>query len=252
MKPTLTLLAYAATLSSVLFASHALAKDAVLVELFTSQGCSSCPPADHFLSQLGNENGDVEIVPLSFPVDYWNYIGWKDAFSSSKWSKRQKEYASRISSRTYTPQLVVQGSLDCVGSNERCIRAAVDRVGAQPTLGTIEMGRVREVGGSVLVEAVARLEAQAPDVVATVVLYESGLSTDVRRGENKGRQLRNDFVVRALQEVGTIRGGDREGRSVTARIPMRNEWRAENMGAVVFLQDPSSRRIIAAARATLE
>lgn len=228
------------------------ADDAVLVELFTSQGCSSCPPADQLLSQLGHEPGDVEIIPLAFHVDYWNYIGWKDEFSSPKWSKRQKAYASTISNRTYTPQLVVQGALDCVGSNERCIRQAVERVHRSAALGTVEVERVREVGGSVLVQAVARLGETAPHAVATVAIYESGLSTQVRAGENRGRHLRNDFVVRALQKVGRMDAGDTERRAITARIPVRDEWKLENLGAVVFLQSPDSKRILAAARSEIE
>jgi YHS domain-containing protein len=194
----------------------------------------------------------VELIPLSFHVDYWNHIGWKDEFSSPRWSARQKEYAARISKRTYTPQLVVQGSLDCVGSDERCVRGAIERARAEASLGTVELGGVREVGGSVLVEAVVRLKSAAPNVIASVIVYESGLSTEVRRGENRGRRLQNDFVVRTLQEVGTIEHGELQGRRVTAKIPMRDEWESRNLGAVVLLQDPSSRRIIAAARSELE
>src|SRR6185295_6297026 len=88
----------------------------IVVELFTSQGCSSCPPADRLLSTL---RSDPRVVPLAFHVDYWNYIGWTDPFSSARWSQRQQAYARAFASnRIYTPQLVVNGTSECVGSNE--------------------------------------------------------------------------------------------------------------------------------------
>lgn len=230
----------------------ALADDAVLVELFTSQGCSSCPPADQMISNLGREKGEVEIVPLSFHVDYWNYIGWRDVFSSPKWSERQRQYTAALpGNRTYTPQLVVQGQLDCVGSNEQCIRQAVARTAALPAMATIDIQDAREVGGSVYVDANATLEPGQPGVVANVVVFENGFSTDVRRGENRGRALRNDFVVRRLEQVGTIASGDTQTRRVTTKIPIRDGWREENLGVVVFLQDPATRKVLGVARARL-
>ncbi|MGB5810750.1 MAG: DUF1223 domain-containing protein [Polyangiales bacterium] len=228
------------------------AADAVLVELFTSQGCSSCPPADQLLSDLGHDKGSIEIIPLSFHVDYWNDIGWKDPFSSSKWSARQRAYRAALSAnRTYTPQIVVQGEHDCVGSNERCIRSAVGQAAASGGGGSIEISQARPVGGLLYVEATATMRAEQPGVVANVVVYETGLSTDVRRGENRGRALRNDFVVRRLEDVGTIRPGDTSERRVSTRIPIRGEWTAANLGVVVFLQDPSTRRIVGASRAPI-
>ena len=125
-------------LADLVSAQRAVADDAVLVELFTSQGCSSCPPADQMISNLGRERGDVEIIPLSFHVDYWNYIGWQDVFSSNKWSERQRQYTAALpGNRTYTPQLVVQGQVDCLGSNERCIRNAVARTASRPAAASI-------------------------------------------------------------------------------------------------------------------
>ncbi|MEM8609356.1 MAG: DUF1223 domain-containing protein [Myxococcota bacterium] len=239
-------------LPSLLTPSDAAANDAVLVELFTSQGCSSCPPADRVLSDLGHDRGNVEIIPLSFHVDYWNYIGWKDAFSSSKWSNRQREYAAALpGNRTYTPQLVVQGRLDCVGSNERCIRDAVSRAASLPRAASVEIEDAREVAGSVYVDADVQLEPGQSAVVANVVVYESGLSTDVRRGENRGRELRNDFVVRRLEQVGTIASGDTTRRRVTTKIPVQKDWKEDKLGVVVFLQDPATRKVLSVARAPL-
>ncbi len=228
--------------------SSAFAKEPVLIELFTSQGCSSCPPADRLLSKLGREQGDVELIPLSFHVDYWNSIGWKDPFSSSRWSSRQREYAARISNRTYTPQLVVQGTADCVGSNERCIRQAVAEASAHAPRGSVRIDAASVVDGAVEVDAVVALAEGQPGAVASVVIYESGLQTDVRRGENRGRELRNDFVVRRLRDIGTIEQGATNPRQVSARIPIDPSWRENALGVVVFLQDPASKRVYAVSR----
>jgi hypothetical protein len=118
------------------------ANKVVIVELFTSQGCSSCPPADRLLKKLAAEGG---VFPLSFHVDYWNYIGWTDPFSSAEWSERQRRYARAFgTSRVYTPQVVVAGTAECVGSNERRVRAEI--ADAAPADGRLEV--VLEPSGS--------------------------------------------------------------------------------------------------------
>jgi len=112
---------------------------AVIVELFTSQGCSSCPPADRVLSALGREKSDgVTIIPLAFHVDYWNSIGWADPFSSSRWSARQNAYAAALhSSQVYTPQLLVNGRAQFVGSDEQRIRAEIASQSRLPARGSV-------------------------------------------------------------------------------------------------------------------
>ena len=246
-----SLLASATLVTLGLFSSTAFATDAVLIELFTSQGCSSCPPADALLSNLGEE-GEREIIPLSYHVDYWNSLGWKDGFSSPEWSKRQRGYAALSSDRTYTPQLVVQGSVDCLGSDERCIRAAIEQAREQRTAGTVRVLEAREADGSLVVEAMVMLREGHRGAGATVVVYESGLSTEVRRGENRGRTLRNDFVVRALRETGTVGDCTTSPARVTARIPIQNDWQKDKLGVVVFLQERESRRVLAVDRVSVD
>ena len=233
------------------FESASTATDeAVLVELFTSQGCSSCPPADEVLSELGQE---ADVIALSFHVDYWNHLGWKDVFSSPQWSARQRAYASALPVRsTYTPQVVVQGQQDCVGSNLGCIREALERARARGRTAEVRIQQAHVNGESIRVQADTRLSSGAPDVVVTVVVFESGLSTAVRRGENRGRRLDNDFVVRTLREVGLVRHGDTRSHRTETEIALGNEWMVENLGVVVFLQDPASRRVLGAATAGLE
>src|SRR5690348_11228611 len=112
-----------AVLAAVPFRAAAPGNGPVVVELFTSQGCSSCPPADRLLSKLGEDPRFAgKVLPLSFHVDYWNSIGWQDPFSSARWSARQNDYARAFrSDRIYTPQTVVNGTSECVGNDERAV-----------------------------------------------------------------------------------------------------------------------------------
>src|SRR6266545_881299 len=109
------------------------ARAAVVVELFTSQGCSSCPPADRLLTRLPGSIDGVLVLPLAFHVDYWDDLGWRDPFSSADWTARQKRYAAAIAGgHVYTPQLVVQGREDMVGSDRGAVEDAIRRAAARP------------------------------------------------------------------------------------------------------------------------
>ena len=180
------------------------ARGPVVVELFTSQGCSSCPPADRLLSRLKRDPRLAgEVIPLAFHVDYWNHLGWSDPFSSHLWSQRQQGYAQAFhSNRIYTPQLVINGRTECVGSEEgqvmRRIREALAaEPAAQVTLGT------PVVGDSARVAVGARLlrpvPGDGPEV--WVALVESGLTTPVRGGENASATLHDDQVVRLVPDA---------------------------------------------------
>lgn len=223
----------------------------VLVELFTSQGCSSCPPADRLLSTLRSDPAfGGRVIPLAFHVDYWNYIGWQDPFSSAQWTGRQQRYAQALGngSRVYTPQLVVNGREDCVGSNAGDVR---DRVGA--ALGTAPAGRVTVAATPGAAEVKVRVEAAvagkglARDLDVLVALYEDGLVTPVGRGENASRTLRNDYVVRRLQKAFALPPavGSRQVGEVT--LPLERSWKRGNLGVVAFLQDPATLAVHGAA-----
>jgi hypothetical protein len=222
----------------------------VVLELFTSQGCSSCPPADRILGQIGREGALAgRVLPLAFHVDYWNYIGWSDPFSSKEWSDRQYAYAGALGeSNVYTPQLVVNGRTHLNGTDEAGIAREVARAAAAPS------GRVTVAatpGADALDVAVT---AETPEaipqkrLVAVVAVYENGIETVVRRGENSGRTLVNDYVVRRLEtafELEPTAGAGREGR---VRVALDAAWKRENLGVVVFLQDPETLRIYGAGR----
>lgn len=180
----------------------------VLVELFTSEGCSSCPPADVLLARLQRTQpvDGVEVVPLELHVDYWNHLGWRDPFSDTAFSDRQKEYASRFGTgRIYTPQLVVDGAAELVGGDEPRARRAIELAARKPK-GRLELAVARTAGDAATLRVrVQGLPAFTGDVDVFLAVVEDGLASDVTRGENEGRRLPHAAVVRQLVPVGRLR-----------------------------------------------
>ena len=249
-----TLVAVVALVSTLAGAGPGKAQAAagapVLVELFTSQGCSSCPSADRLLSRLAKEPGLAgRVIPLSFHVDYWNYIGWQDPFSSQRWSGRQQSYARAFrSNRVYTPQMVVNGSSDCVGSDEGQVMQRIRAALAAPPPGQLAL-RLASAGGAVKVGVDASLAAPGAkhDLDVVVALYETGLSTPVERGENASRTLRNDYVVRRLEKAFTLPAAGGSKRSGEVTLPVDGGWKRSALGVAAFLQDPVTLQIYGAA-----
>ena len=171
----------------------------VVVELFTSQGCSSCPPADALLGELAGQPG---VLALSFHVDYWDYIGWKDRFASAQYTQRQRDYAAKLGLRyVYTPQIVIDGRHDVVGSHRRAVTRAIEQSAAAAPVVTVTLQGDND--GRVALSA-----GQAPSGGATVwlVTFDDAHETQVARGENRGRALTNVNVVRELRPLGTWTG----------------------------------------------
>jgi hypothetical protein len=204
----------------------------IVLELFTSQGCSSCPPADALLAKLaasGAASGRA-IAPLSFHVDYWNDLGWADPYSLPAWTERQREYSEALGDKSvYTPELVVAGGVGMVGSQASAISLAIEKAPRQDVL----PATAKWDAGSVAVTATAPANA---DVL--VAIYESSTSTSVTRGENSGETLGSARVVRRLELVA------RAGKQGTLVVPIDAKWRG--VGAVAFAQR-ADRRIIASA-----
>ncbi len=229
-------------------------RPAVVLELFTSQGCSSCPAADRVLSRLGREtrSDGLTLVPLAFHVDYWNRLGWVDPFSSSRWSARQRRYAGVFSLRSiYTPQIVLNGRAELVGSHEGSVRDEIPpAVPARPA-GRIEIVRAgldaaaRELVVDLAVELLAG--AAAPPMVANLALFENGLITRVRSGENARRTLENDYVVRLLRPAMLIEPGSEPVRRERVSITLDPAWAVGNLGLAAFLQGSETMEIHAAA-----
>jgi hypothetical protein len=217
---------------AILIAFAAESQTPVVVELFTSQGCSSCPPADELLRKLARDPKlRGKVIPLSFHVDYWNYLGWRDPFSSREWSQRQGAYVRALKLESaYTPQMVVNGTRQLVGSHASGVYKAIEDESKRKPEGSVS---VRRDGDHLVVRATSK---RTVDVV--LVTFENGATTKVERGENKGRTISNDAIVRKLQTLGTVSG------TFEQRVPVKLGPR---MGVVALLQDRATRRIYAAA-----
>lgn len=178
-----------------------VSQSAVLVELFTSEGCSSCPPADDNLKRLAKLADDkgFPIYTLSYHVDYWDYLGWKDRFSSAEATKRQRRYSAAFQSkRIYTPQFVVNGQWEFVGSNRTHTLAAILKAMEQNIPAAINVS-AKSVQSSIHIEYSASGIAEGNRLV--IALAQNAATTDVARGENSGRTLKHIHVVRDFKEL---------------------------------------------------
>jgi hypothetical protein len=213
----------------------------VLVELFTSEGCSDCPPADEVLQRLEAGVAGVEVVVMGEHVTYWDRLGWKDRFSADVFTQRQEQYGRRFHlNSVYTPQMVVNGQAEFVGSDEARARREIVSA-AKQTAPKIEL---RLAGGDSLAITASGLPAQAKGAEVILAVTETRLDTDVQRGENGGRKLRHTGVARSLKTVGRVSNAN---YSAVASYRLDPSWKRENVKLVVFLQDPVSRKILGAA-----
>jgi hypothetical protein len=209
----------------------------VVVELFTSEGCSSCPPADEVLREFaaaGTVNG-VPIVALSEHVDYWDRLGWKDRFSSAAFTDRQQRYSRLLAAEVYTPQMVVDGGQEFVGSDRSRAVAAIVKAAAAPRARVTADATAAADGVHVQVD-VARGLASAPlDADVLVALTEGGLTSNVTAGENRGRRLVHAAVVRRLDVIGHVKDANPSSR-LNATIRSEATWTIERSSVVVLLQ----------------
>lgn len=211
----------------------------VVLELFTSQGCSSCPPADALLSKLQREDfGGSTIIPLAWHVDYWDHLGWTDPFSSPKWSQRQRDYARAMkSSQVYTPQLVINGTVQLVGSADSAIRAEIERQLKSADRGAVSIRKAARSGDAVQVDLRARLDpAQTAHATVFVVLFENGVTTAVASGENAKKRLANEAIVRWQGRAADLEGNGVEAKAALT-IPLDATWRPDHLGVAAFIQD---------------
>ena len=223
----------------------------VLVELFTSEGCSSCPPADDFLIRLDKEQPvpGAEIIAISEHVDYWNRLGWADPFSSAAFSDRQNQYARAFgTNQMYTPQMVVDGRTEFIGSQEGKARREIAQAAQAPKA---KVGLVKEsahphddlISMHVSVGQLPRITSNDTGEV-WLAITEGELSTDVRRGENAFRTLQHTGVVRRMELLRALEAGDAEGFAAEFTVSLAPEWKRQNLRAVVFIQERVSRRVL--------
>ncbi|MEM8755885.1 MAG: DUF1223 domain-containing protein, partial [Pseudomonadota bacterium] len=230
-------LAFAA---AALSAVAAAADDAhpVVVELFTSQGCSSCPPADATLGELAKRD---DVVALSLHVDYWDYLGWRDIFGSAAHTQRQRNYAAMMRERSvYTPQMVIQGSEHVVGSRKAALEEAIERQAAAPRGASVAL----TILNGQLVAEIAPLDAPARARGQVLLAWYSDSETvKIQRGENGGRDIRYHNVVKGWSDLGVWRGGR---IALTAPKPMNAD------GVAVLVQEIDGGPILGAAKLRLK
>jgi len=221
----------------------------ILVELFTAEGCSSCPAADVLLEKMieSQPATGVELVGLGEHVDYWDNLGWKDRFSSAKLTARQQGYAARYKTgEVYTPQMIVDGREAFVGNDLNAARRAIESASALPH-GVIHAAIETMTSNSLTVSVAAtQLPPLTPGDHADLVvaIIEDHLRTEVKRGENQGKTLTHAAVVRTLQTIGDASG---EAADARARITLSSDWRRHNLKVVAFAQERGSRRVLATA-----
>jgi hypothetical protein len=238
-------------------AAEPTTRPTVLVELFTSEGCSSCPPADDLLAELAKGEGtpDVRIIPLALHVDYWNRQGWADPFSSAKFTQRQEDYARALHvEQIYTPQMVVDGTAQLVGSDREAAKRAIASSSAGAKKATLSIEPTVSADGKtltcklVLKDLAADLRGAAD---LRLAVTEDDLASEVRRGENAGRTLRHIGVARTLVLVARLDLPHDRAYSGGTRIDVAAPWKKEHLNAVAFVQSRETHAILAAGSAPL-
>ncbi|ACK50197.1 protein of unknown function DUF1223 [Methylocella silvestris BL2] len=208
------------------------------MELFTSQGCSFCPPADALLATLARK---PDVVAVSFPVDYWDYIGWKDTMASPVFAARQRAYAAAIGDQhAYTPQMIVDGMLGAVGSDRKEIESAIALSRGREGAMSVPV-RLTQANGALVVEVG---DGEGGPAVVLALRVMRSRTVHIGRGENAGRNVTYTNVVRAMDEIGVW-----SGAAATFHAP---DVREDGEGYVIFVQKGSPQRpgvILGAAKA---
>ena len=214
----------------------------VVLELFTSQGCSSCPPADAVLAQYAMQN-NPNIIPLAFHVDYWNRLGWKDPFSKAQFSQRQSDYANSMNSQgSYTPQLIINGKHELVGSKENEIKELVNQELAIKKQYTISIRKATLNKNQVTTEF--DIDGSLPNTVINLALLKKKEFTSIKRGENQGLQQTNYAIVYDFKAVSSS--------SKSENFEFKKEWLPSDFFVVTYLQNSKTGKILAASRAEIK
>ena len=230
----------------------------VLVELFTSEGCSSCPPADALLAKLEHSQpvSGARVIALSEHVDYWNNLGWVDPFSSPQFRARQNDYAHAFGvDNVYTPQMVVNGRAEFVGDDFKRASSEIERAANQPSA-TVQLQPVRNPKDRELVDLIVSVvnlppirvtgKKDAAPIQVFLAVTEDNLTSDVQHGENSGRRLRHVAVVRSFGLIGNLDPREKPELSVRSTLKFPSNWKRQDLHAVVFLQERATQRIVGA------
>lgn len=234
------------------------ARQPVLVELFTSEGCSDCPPADALLAVMDRRQpfASADVIAIEEHVDYWDQQGWLDPYSSSKWTQRQNEYVfSQHTGSAYTPEMVVDGEEGFIGSKGATAKAAIEKAAenkkARVEISEVEPPTDRSVTLRISVESIPNL---APKQTAEVLLgiTEAGLHSSVTGGENAGHELQHSPVLRDMKVIAVAGKNGQDGFAGEQTVKLDPKWKLENLRAVVFVQEKKSRHVLGAAEIQLK
>ncbi|MGI9378635.1 MAG: DUF1223 domain-containing protein [Methyloligellaceae bacterium] len=226
--------------SSLLAEAQESAKPKAVIELFTSQGCSSCPPADKLLGKLAKRD---DVIALTLPVDYWDYLGWKDTLAKPQYSKRQRSYAqARGDRQVYTPQVVINGRTHAVGSRKGAVNAAIRKVTKQLSNSFVAI-KISVKDDKIIVdlgEAPRGLKRHKGTLwMATIT---NSVPVKIKRGENHGRNITYSNVVKSLKPIGEWNGSNQK------LVFNKKDFMGKGAdGCTVFLQQGKSGQIIGAA-----
>jgi len=226
----------AIVVGSICAISPCAGQQPIVVELFTSEGCSSCPPADALLTSLARQRTAVkgiDLILLGEHVEYWNGQGWNDRFSASNYTQRQYEYVRRLHLATaYTPQVVVDGRLQTAGGNANKVQSDIVEEARTPKPATVSLSLIAPDKLRVTVTDTSAGKRQV-----LLAVTEDNLSTTVKGGENGGRVLKHDAVVRELRALGDVSNGTFDK---TVTLPHKSDWKQADLRAVVLVQDTGS------------
>ena len=215
-------------------------KSPVLVELFTSEGCSSCPPADRALTFLEKQqpNSDAEIITLSLHVTYWDDLGWKDKFSSQMFTQRQEIYSQRFNlDSIYTPQMVIDGNYELVGSDLSRAQKLISE-SAKTQKAKVEIANA----DNKLKIRISEIPTHR-DATVFLAIVEDNLISNVGNGENSGKKLEHNSVVHKLQAIGNINSQNNEYEGEYP-LEFQANWKKEDLKIIVFVQENNSRKIL--------
>jgi hypothetical protein len=223
----------------------------VVVELFTSEGCSSCPPADALLMRLESSQPvkGVKIIALEEHVDYWDHDGWRDPYSSSDWTQRQERYVLAFKEKTgFTPQMIVQGQTE-VTRGQQDAEEAIRKAAAQPTTEVSLTQAGSDAEGAQFSVRVGKLSGNSAKDEAEVWLAvtERGLGAHVSAGENAGKDLQHSPVLRSLHKIGSVSPKHDAEFAASPRVKFKPEWKHENLQVVAFVQEKTGMQILGAA-----
>lgn len=211
-----------------------------VLELFTSEGCSSCPPADQLMGEIEKKYKDQPVYILSYHVDYWNRMGWKDRFSSIQNSQRQQEYSSKLGSQIYTPQLVINGKTEFVGSDRTMAESSISSA-----LNGLNDHKI-DLKAKILTKEISfnyNISQAGPKDKLLITFVEKHASTQVGGGENEGRNLHHYQIVQKQYPVAL------DSKEGTATFPIPNNFNSNDWEVIGLVQNTRSGEIIASTKA---